>query len=122
MVIYASKKFGSEKIVRTIVLSPIHVSRGEIFTFQAPARFGGKSHGYPDFKREKYNNKAESFFDLILMTTLRWITEKELEPEIKNEGDQFRWNRIMTIWINLDFARNLREFGVARSEELEVNQ
>ena len=56
------------------------------------------------------------------MTTLRWITEKELEPEIKNEGDQFRRKRIMTIWINLDFARNLREFGVARSEGLEVNQ
>ena len=77
MVIYASKKFGSEKIVRTIVLSPIHVSRGEIFTFQASARFGGKSHGYPDFKREKYNNKAESFFDLILMTTCIKVDNRE---------------------------------------------
>ena len=43
------RNFGSEKIVRTIVLSPIHVSRGKIFTFQAPVRFGGKSHGNPDF-------------------------------------------------------------------------
>ena len=56
------------------------------------------------------------------MSILRWITEKELELEIKNEGDQFRWKGNMTIWINLDFARNLRKFGVARSEELEVNQ
>ena len=74
------------------------------------------------FREKKNNNKAESFFDVILMSALRWITEKELEREIKNEGDQFRWKRNMTIWINLDFARNLREFGVAHLEELEVNQ
>ena len=29
-------------------------------------------------------------FDLILKSTLAWITEKELEPEIKNKEDQFR--------------------------------
>ena len=29
--------------------------------FKHPARFGGKSHGHPEFKRE---NKKESFFSL----------------------------------------------------------
>ena len=27
------------------------------------------------------------------MSTLTWITEKELEREIKNKGDQFRWKK-----------------------------
>ena len=29
-------------------------------TFQAPTRFGGKSHCHSDFQREKNNSKAES--------------------------------------------------------------
>ena len=33
-------------------------------------------------------------FDLLLMSTFTWITKKELEREIKNKGDQFRWNFI----------------------------
>ena len=35
----------------------------------------------------------------MLMSTLTWITEKELEQEIKkkNKGDQFRWKRNVTI-------------------------
>ena len=28
-------------------------------------------------------------FDLILMSTLTWITEEELQREIRNKGDQF---------------------------------
>ena len=27
------------------------------------------------------------------MPTLTWITEEELEREIKNKGDQFRWKK-----------------------------
>ena len=27
------------------------------------------------------------------MSTLLWITEKELEREIKTKGDQFRWKK-----------------------------
>ena len=42
-----------------------HVSWSENLPFKHPAYFGGKSHGHPDFKREKKNsNKAESFFPL----------------------------------------------------------
>ena len=31
------------------------------------------------------------------MSTLTWITKKELEREIKNKGDQFRWNFIAAV-------------------------
>ena len=27
------------------------------------------------------------------MSTLTWITEKELERELKTKGDQFRWKK-----------------------------
>ena len=47
---------------------------GEILHFKHLARFGGKSHGRADLKGEKKNNnnKAESFLDFILMSTLTW--------------------------------------------------
>ena len=32
-------------------------------------------------------------FDLTSMSTLTWITENELEREIKTSGDQFRWKK-----------------------------
>ena len=32
-------------------------------------------------------------FDLTSMSTLTWITENELEREIKTSGDQFRWEK-----------------------------
>ena len=31
------------------------------------------------------------------MSTLMWIAKKELEQEIKNKGDQFRWRNNMKI-------------------------
>ena len=31
------------------------------------------------------------------MSTLTWITEKELEREIRNKRDQFRWKKNMKI-------------------------
>ena len=31
------------------------------------------------------------------MSTLTWITKKELERDIKNKGDQFRWNFIAAV-------------------------
>jgi len=34
-------------------------------------------------------------FDLILKSTLMWITEKELEQEIENKADQFCWKKNM---------------------------
>ena len=47
-----SRNFGFDKIVLTYVRPPLHVSRGETLHFKHPARFGGKSHGHRDFKRE----------------------------------------------------------------------
>ena len=37
--------------------------------------------------REKNNNKVESFLTLSLMSTITWITEKELKLVIENKGD-----------------------------------
>ena len=43
--------------------------------------------------REKHSNKVESFSRLFLMSTLTWITEKELEREMRNRGDHFLWKK-----------------------------
>ena len=40
--------FGSDKIVRTCVAQSSK-PEGSGFAFQAPARFGGKSHSHPHF-------------------------------------------------------------------------
>ena len=45
--------------------------------------FGGKSRGL----------LVESFSRLFFMSTLTWITEKELEKEMKNKGDEFCWKK-----------------------------
>ena len=53
------------------------------------------------FREEKTNNKKMSLsFHLILMSTLTWITGKELEREINNNGDQFggKKNMKLIIW------------------------
>ena len=47
------------------------------------ARFGGKSHSFP----------YREAFDLILMSTLTWITHGEIaRGRDKNKGDQFLWS------------------------------
>ena len=59
------RNFSSDKIVRRYVHPPLHnISWGDILHFRQPACFGGKLHGHRDFKREKNNNKAKSFFGL----------------------------------------------------------
>ena len=58
--------------------------------------FGRKSHGRPDFQREK-KNKVVSFSTLFVMFTLTWITEKELERVIENKGEEFRWKKNLKI-------------------------
>ena len=52
---------------------------------QLKVLFGRKSHGRPDFLKEKttYNNKVVSFSAFFFMFTLTWITEKELERVIE---------------------------------------
>ena len=43
--------------------------------------------------REKNKSKVESFSTLFLVSTLKWITEKELERVIKKKGDEFSWKK-----------------------------
>ena len=45
--------------------------------------------------REKKQQQSQVFLDVILMSTLRRITKKELEQVIKNNGDEFYWKKKM---------------------------
>ena len=56
--------------------------------FKHPGRFGGKWP--PGLLERENNNKAESFFDLNLMATMAWMTNKVLEWGIKTQ-----WRRIL---------------------------
>ena len=40
------------------------------------------------------------------MFTLTWITEKELERDIENKGDEFRWKKNMEIQNGGEKMRN----------------
>ena len=52
-------------------------------------------------EREREKNKVVSFSTLILMlflmSTLTWVTEKELERVIENKVEEFRWKKNMKI-------------------------
>ena len=63
---------------------------------QLKVLFGRKSHGRPDFLK-KNNYKVVSFSALFFMSTIKWITEKELERVIENKGDEFRRDKNMEI-------------------------
>ena len=45
--------------------------------------------------REKEQHQSQVFLDVILMSTLRRITKKELEQVVKNNGDEFYWKKNM---------------------------
>ena len=79
-------------------------STGMATQMQLKVLFGRKSYGRPDFQIERERkkkttkkNKVGSFSTLFLIFTLTWITEKELERVIENEGDEFRWKKNMKI-------------------------
>ena len=52
------RKFGSDKI-RTYV-HPFMQAGVKFLHFKHPARFGNKSHGHPDYKREKQQQQSRS--------------------------------------------------------------
>ena len=53
------------------------------------------------FREREKKNKVVSFSTLILMlfliSTLTWVTEKELEPVIENKVEEIRWKKNMKI-------------------------
>ena len=59
---YASKKFCFRQN-RPYVRPSLHLICGEILHFKHPARFRGKSHCQPDFKREKTTTKPSLSID-----------------------------------------------------------
>ena len=90
------RNFGSRKITRTYV-HPLHVSRGEILHFKYPRVSAVNRIATQTLRDNKRTTKPILSFDLILMSTLTWITEKELELEIRNKGDQFCWKNNVKI-------------------------
>ena len=46
---------------------------------------------WPPGLLERKNNKVESFLTLFFMSTLTWITEKELDQVLENKGEKFCW-------------------------------
>ena len=53
--------------------------------------FGQEIAWPPGLLKRKNNNKVESFLSLFFMSTLTWITKKELEQVIENKGENFCW-------------------------------
>ena len=49
------------------------------------------------FREKEQQQKSQVFLesDVILMSTLRRITKKELEQVVKNNGDEFYWKKNM---------------------------
>ena len=69
-----------------------HVSRGEILYFKNPHVSAVNRIATQTLRDNKITTtKPTLSFDLILMSALTCITEKELELEIRNKGDQFCW-------------------------------
>ena len=61
---------------------------------QLKVLFGRKSHGLPDFWKEKTTTKS-CLFRRYFLFTLTWTTEKELERVTENKGDEFRRKKNM---------------------------
>ena len=69
-------------------------------------------------ERERNNNKTSLSFHFILMSTLTWITGKELEFEINNNGVQFRRKGNMKIIENEKCWRRPRwKWGAVKETE-----
>ena len=66
--------FGNHVSIRPSVRPPMNESRH--FRIQAPLRFGGKSHGHSDFKREK-TTTMPIFFFLIKFNLYTDIDDRE---------------------------------------------
>ena len=74
----------------TGITMKITQSTGMATQMQLKVLFGRKSHGRPDFQKEKATTKSCVFRRYFL-------TEKELERVIENKGDEFRRKKNMEI-------------------------
>ena len=77
------RNVGSDKIVRKNVRPPLYVSLGEAVYFKHPCILVVNHMATWTFREKKQQHSWVWFFNLILMYTLTWITEKELELELK---------------------------------------
>ena len=72
---------------RLYVRTPFHVSRGKILHFKQPRLFAVNRMATRTFREKKQQQSRIFFLDRILMSTLTWITEKDVEREIINNGE-----------------------------------
>ena len=97
------RKFGFLIIQEILILRttsvrvrpPLNVSRGEILHFKYPRasavnRIETWTFRYKKKKKTTTTTKLVLSFDLMSMSKLTWMTEKELERQIKTKRDQFR--------------------------------
>ena len=66
----------------------------------------------------KNNNKVVSFSTLLLMLTLTWITEKELERVIENERNEFCRKKNMKIQTVQSGCETMRNASGQQSENV----
>ena len=52
------------------------------------------------------------------MSTLTWITVKELEREVNNNGDQFRWKKNMKLYSGGEKMRSIEKNSVNRNTNI----
>ena len=64
---------------------------------QLKVLFGRKSHGRPEFQKEKTTTKSCLYRRYFFMLTLTWIRDKELERVIENKGNELRRKKNMEI-------------------------
>ena len=69
---------------------------------QLKVLFGRKSHGRPDFQKEK----SRVFFGIIIYVYTNVDNREELERVIENKGDEFRRKKNMEIQSGGEKMRN----------------
>ena len=59
---------------------------------------------------------------LFLISTLTWVTEKELEPVIENKVEEFRWEKTWKFHSNGEKMRNASgQVKMGGSEKIKAN-
>ena len=95
LAVYVFKKFWfwENRPYVAYVRPPVHESRGEILHFKHLRVSAVNCMAAQTFREKKYNNnKADSFFRLNFNVNIdvKWITENELEREIKKRKKKQR--------------------------------
>ena len=103
----------------TYVRPSLHANRIEILHFKYPLVSVVNRITTRTFREKKKQGRSILSFNFILMSTLTWITEKELEREIKNKGDQYRRKNNMKKMRNASSPHSVKMIGSEQKSEQE---